>query len=339
MESIEKNLEVSEQMIINFMEANDLTSAKNFCSEILEGFSDCDTAIFFDAYIKALECPEYYEFFFKKYEETFALIEKKDLENEEKVEKIKRYMTFTNSLIKSIAETQISPSEERIFEFIYRHIDMIIVQKQILGEDLRNYLCKEIMMALKRMLDPICRMHAADLDNVIRCCYIYGDVEKKTKAIINDREHITEKEIEEEIGGEILKLQEEIDKIKPEYSKIMESGNFFVKILPKTKELARKTMDLVAKQHGLVEKYMEEVRVPYYFRLEELWQYHEEEIDEVLNKDEIELKEKVESFSEKYKVENYFYHYFLVKYEKIKLVNRKKYKKYDSSKKGNFFEA
>ena len=339
MESIEKNLEVSEQMIINFMEANDLTSAKNFCSEILEVFSDCDTAIFFDAYIKALGCPENYEVFFKKYEETFALLENKDIENEEKVAKIRRYVIFANAFIKNMAEKQVSPSEERIFEFIYRHTDMIIEQKQILGDDLKNYLCKEIMIALKRMIDPICRMHAEDLENVVRCCYIYGDMEKKTKAIINNRDHITEKETEEEIGGKILEIQEEIDKIKPEYSNIMEGKNFFVKHLPKTKELARNIMNLAAEQHKLVEKYMEEVRIPYYFRLEELWQYHEKEIDEVLNKDEKELKEKVEEFSQKYKVENYFYHYFLVKYEKIKLKNRRKYRKYNSSEKGKFFEA
>ena len=122
------------------------------------------------------------------------------------------------------------------------------------------------------------------------------------------------------------------------YDTIMEKGNFFVKILPKTRELAQKIMEQVVKQRNLVEEYMEEVRVPCYFRINELWKYHETAIEEVQDRHEKKLIEKVEAFSEKYKVENHFYYYFLVKYEKLKLKNKKEYKKYDPTLKGNFFE-
>lgn len=336
MDEEKRNTKISEEMIINFMESDDRESTKNFCKEILSKESDNDTAFYFDRYTFGMDGD--YEYFFEKFEDVFDLVEKKNYDIEEKATRIKRYMVFTNNIIKDISSKQVLPTEDKIFEYFYRHVDMIRKQKDVLGEDVRNYLCREVMASLKKILDPICRMHTSDLDNVIKCCYIYGDLDKKTKAIINKRDHMSEKDIEEEIGGEILKIQEEIDKIKPEYDNIMKNGNFIVKILPKTKELAVKIMGLVVKQRKLVEEYMDEVRVPYYYRVDELWQYHEKEIDEIHNKNDREMEEKVEAFSEKYKVENHFYFHYLLKYEKIKLKNKKKHKKYDPAKKGNFFE-
>ena len=220
MEGIEKNLSVSEQMLINFMETDDRESARNFSKEILASFKDNDTAIFFEAYVEAIEDEEKYEYFFEKYEETFNLLEKKDIEEEEKCEKIKRYLTFASKFLKSISKKPVEPSNSVIFGFIYTHINMIIEKKSVLGEDLKNFLCREVMASLKKIIDPICRMHAKDLHNVIRCCYLYGDIEKKTKAIINNIDHITEEEAEAKIGGKILEIQKEIDKIKPEYDNL-----------------------------------------------------------------------------------------------------------------------
>lgn len=336
MDEISKKISVAEEMIINFMESEDRESARNFCKEIMSKENDNDTAIFFDRYTAGMDGD--YEYFFEKFEDVFDLVEKKNYEDTEKADRVKRYMVFTNNLLKHISSTQVLPTDDKIFEYFKRFVEMIKIQKNILGEDTRNYLCREVKASIKRILDPICRMHASDLENVIKCCFIYGDIDKKTKAIINKRDHMSEKDIDEEIGEKILKIQEEIDKIKPEYDNIMTNGNFIVKILPKTRELAVNIMDLVVKQRKLVEEYMDEVRVPYYYRVDELWQYHEEEIDEIYDKNRRVLEEKVEAFSEKYKVENHFYFYYLLKYEKIKLKNKKKHKKYDPEKKGNFFE-
>lgn len=265
------------------------------------------------------------------------LIESKDLD-EEKSERYILYLNYIDKVLQNIGHRVITFEDpltiyvEEIMPFV-EDIYLQCLERPLfyIRPDDKLYLLKELNTNFYAAVLSFVSNFVEEEHEVLKklkLCYSFGNIERAYKRCGSEKKEPLPYILQEKSIERIQLLNEMFKPMKEQFDELIQKKSFFgpgKDVL----DLARKMFDNCSEQRKCAEIYMSSFKKTPHEIIEKIKVrqpvlYHN--YAEELNSD---LLKKGNEFSKEYNVNNYFYHYYNVNFNKVKYTNKKDYKEYN----------
>ena len=161
----------------------------------------------------------------------------------------------------------------------------------------------------------------------LKLCYSFGNIERAYKRCGSERREPLPHVLQEKSIERIHLLTQMLKPMKEQFNELYQKKSFFgpnKNVL----DLAKKMFDNCLEQRKCVEAYMNSFQKQPHEIIEKIKNRQPVLYHKYITELNDEILKKGNEFSQKYNVENYFYHYYNVNFNKEKYTNKKDYKDY-----------